>query len=158
LVAATAKVVDRRAWRSFVAVLAELSSRYRRPLAYLALTVEVAVAVLLILPAVALGISSSAFLMLMMAFTAAQLWLLAHGSESGCACFGTLFAASIGVTTVARNVALLALGWALLALRGQASRGSASVILLSYLGLLATVAISLALLSGRQPEPAQPPS
>jgi uncharacterized membrane protein YphA (DoxX/SURF4 family) len=148
-VAAVTKAVDRRAWRAFLAVLTEFSRQ--RWLAYLVLGAEVTVGVLLIVPALPEAASASAFLILMMAFTAAQLRLLAAGSKSHCACFGTLFADSLGVPTVARNMALITLGWGLLAFRGQGSHSSTTVLLISYGSLIGTVAISLFWSARRQP-------
>ena len=161
LLAAAAKILDRNAWRSLVAVVAELDTGRVQPpaaLARLAVGAELSVAILLVSPGVPPQCALIPFLMLMMTFTAAQLMLVSKGSTTSCACFGGLTSEGVGVRSVARNLALLALGLGLLALPSQAGHGFTEASNLSYAGMLLTSGIALILTLRRRQELIHPSS
>ena len=154
-VAFVSKLRSRAAFTQFAGSLGDVSWLRGRSQAAASLAVpaaEAAVVVLLVVPsAVPWGFGAAA--LLLAAFTMVTARAAARGQRVRCRCFGA-GASQIGPAQIARNVVLLALSVAGLALAPVSHGGSgpASLVLASGLAVLAGVALvrwdDLALLAG----------
>jgi peroxiredoxin len=114
---------------------------------------ELLVAVLLLTPAFLLGAALA--LALLLVFTVGVLLTLRRGEHPDCHCFGTMHTSPVGWRTVARNVALTAVGVVIVvgAERWPASEAShdlASLGAASVLGIVVAVGLTVAVvLQGR---------
>lgn len=120
-----------------------------KPLVYLLPAVEILIAISLVFVSTS-WLAAIAAAGLLALFTAAMLYQMARGNAPDCHCFGQLHSEPVGVASVLRNVALMALAGTLVA-RGSLGQGfsllrSDQDVLTIVLGLTAVALLATAIM------------